>query len=123
MNQRIYLNEILDIVSTYYNVSESDIKSKSRLRRYVIPREKYAYLAIQYTGLTFEKISSFINRNHATIIYFNTKVKDELINYDDTKEDISKLSILIDEYISNNVFSESSFVIPRHIDLLKLLKK
>ncbi len=60
------LSDILAAVSTYYGMSEIDIRSTARFRERVIVRQVYVYLARHLTTERFEDISRLVNRHWST---------------------------------------------------------
>ena len=62
------LELISECVSEYYGVEKEQIRSKSRLREFVVPRHIFCYLARKYTTSTLKQIGGFVSRDHASVI-------------------------------------------------------
>jgi chromosomal replication initiator protein len=61
---------ITDVVSNFYDVKKSDIKSSIRSKKVVRARQVIMYLAKELTSESLDKIGKeSANRNHATVIY------------------------------------------------------
>ncbi|MBI5184260.1 MAG: chromosomal replication initiator protein DnaA [Nitrospinae bacterium] len=73
---------ILDIqksVCEHFNVSPSDLKSKSRHKNITFPRQVFTYLARQHTNTSLPEIGKFLGgRDHSSIIYSCKKIEEEL---------------------------------------------
>ncbi len=63
------LEKIQDLVCTYYKVGQEELKSKSRKKIHVLPRNIYIYLSRQHTEKSVEQIARSINRSHSTVLY------------------------------------------------------
>ena len=57
-------------------VTHIDIRNeKSRHRDVVDARKMFGHIAYNYTMMTFDKIGSYINKNHATVMHYNKEAK------------------------------------------------
>lgn len=63
------LELISECVSEYYGVEKEQIRSKSRLREFAVPRHIFCYLARKHTTSTLKQIGGFISRDHASVIH------------------------------------------------------
>ncbi len=73
------VSNILDIVSTEYQVSLDELKSKSRKKNLVTPRHIAMYLIKENTDLTLQSIASIFNKkDHSTIINACDKVIEQM---------------------------------------------
>ena len=73
-------SKIVDFVSTYYNLTVSDIKSESRTKEISQARQMLMVIAKKQFNRTLEKIGDYFGgKNHATVIYalknFTKKMK------------------------------------------------
>jgi len=59
-----------------FGVSLWDIKSTSRLRDLVIPRQIFHYLLSRFCSKNKSDIGNYYNRNHSTVIYSIYAVED-----------------------------------------------
>lgn len=69
MNDLKGLSIILNFVANKEEVSIDDIKSNSRLGRYVNARHLYFWLARKYTKYSLSEISKMVNRDHASCLH------------------------------------------------------
>jgi len=67
--QGITLDSIKRLVCKYYNVSLTDMTSRSRRQAIVRPRQVAMYLSRQYTDHSLQTIGKSFNRYHATTLY------------------------------------------------------
>jgi chromosomal replication initiator protein len=66
-------------VSTYFNIDQKDIHSKSRKREIVQARQIIMYLLKKYTTYSYAHIGCIVgNRDHATVIHSERSVKNLL---------------------------------------------
>ncbi len=91
-NKPITVEQIIETVSLYYDVSVNDIKGKKRHKEIVNPRQIGMYLSRELTDLSFPKIGEqFGNKNHTTVIHAYEKISNNLENDDQLKYDIEQL--------------------------------
>jgi chromosomal replication initiator protein len=67
--QGITLDSIKRLVCKYYNVTLTDLISRSRRQAIVRPRQVAMYLSRQYTDHSLQTIGKSFNRYHATTMY------------------------------------------------------
>ena len=92
-SESITVETIQKVVSDYYNISLSEIKSNKRGRKFVFPRNIAIYIARKLTNYSFPEIANeFGGRNHSTIIHSNTSVENQL-KTDSTLDSTIKLLI------------------------------
>lgn len=83
---------ILTAVANYFDVSSESIISKSRLQKYVYPRQVVAMLAKQLTKDSLQEIGENLGgRDHATVIYSISKLESRLQADEKLRNDIAKL--------------------------------
>lgn len=69
-NKHVTIENILDVVSEYYNIQKRDILSKKRTKEIAQARQVAMFLAKEYTDMTLQLIGSFFNgKDHATVLY------------------------------------------------------
>jgi chromosomal replication initiator protein len=86
------LQNLLSLVSDYYNISTSDLISKKRKRMYLYPRQIAMYLIKDIYDLPYKKIGSyFMNRDHSTVMHSVEKIHNDLQIDKDLKIDVEKL--------------------------------
>ena len=75
----ISVNEIIKIVSDFYNLTANDIISKSRKKELIEPRQISIYLARELLDFSFPYIAEKMGkRDHTTIMYSYDKINREL---------------------------------------------
>lgn len=75
----ISIDTIQKVVADHYGISVSDIKSKKRDRKYVIPRQNALYIARQLTEYSFPELGNeFGGRDHTTAMHSYNKVEEQL---------------------------------------------
>ncbi len=86
------LSTIQKHVAEYFNVSISDLSSKTRTKEIAFSRQIAMYLARELTPLSLPKIGEgFGNRDHTTVMHACDKIKSTLKNDSDTKNVINIL--------------------------------
>jgi len=63
------LDRILNLVCRYYKVEPEILRSRSRKRIHVYPRNVFVYLSRRHTDKTLDAIGGVINRTHSTVLY------------------------------------------------------
>jgi chromosomal replication initiator protein len=63
------LNELITVVSTYYNLNNKDLTGKSRKQHIANARFIYFYLARKHTNKTLSEIGAKVNRGHDTALH------------------------------------------------------
>ena len=80
-NREFTIQNIKEIVSSYYNISTDIIESKSRKHEIALARQMCMYLAKRFTSLSLKAIGShFGGRDHSTVLHSCTAID----NYLDT---------------------------------------
>ncbi|MFH1421393.1 MAG: chromosomal replication initiator protein DnaA [Planctomycetota bacterium] len=75
----IKLSNIIEAVANRFNVKETDICGKRRLKSIVIPRQICMFLARKYTSLSLEEIGTYFGgRDHSTVLHSIEKVKNNI---------------------------------------------
>jgi chromosomal replication initiator protein len=57
------------MICRYFRLSVEDLKSKSRKKNIILPRNLGMYLCRQLTDLSLEAIGKWFGRNHSTVLY------------------------------------------------------
>lgn len=90
------VNQILKTVSSYYNVTLTDIKGKRRTKELVVPRQMAMYMLYELTQTPFLTIGELLgNRDHTTIMHGVKKIEKELKDLGRTKQDYLSLKQLL----------------------------
>jgi len=83
---------IQKIVSTYFNIKLSDLKSNKKQKSVVFPRQICMYLARKLTKMSFPEIGAhFGGKDHSTIIYAFNKIEKQLLYNQKTKNVVNNL--------------------------------
>ncbi len=70
------LEDILKAVEKKFGVTANEIRSSSRTRRVLLPRQTAMYLSRQLTDLSLNEIGRFFGgRDHATVLYAERKIE------------------------------------------------
>jgi chromosomal replication initiator protein len=78
-SKTVTIPDIQKSVCEHFNISLSDLKSKSRHRNIVLPRHIFTYLARCHTNTSLPEIGKFLGgRDHSTIIHSCKKIENEL---------------------------------------------
>jgi len=86
------IDQIIEMVAKFYEVSISDILSKSRAAKFVTPRQICAFLAKQLTTKSLQEIGHKLGgRDHATVIYSIKKLEDRTSANKNIANDIAKI--------------------------------
>ena len=90
--KEINIDTVQELVADFYNTTIADLKSKSRKREIVYPRQVAMYLAKELTELSLKSIGyHFGGRDHSTVIHAIQLVNDLLKENPETKEQVAKL--------------------------------
>lgn len=91
-DKEITIDTVQELVADYFGVTVADLKSKSRKREAVHPRQIAMYLAKEKTDLSLKSIGyHFGGRDHSTVIHAIQTLSEELLKNPETKTDLDKL--------------------------------
>ena len=86
------IKQIKSHVSDFFNVSESDLSSKTRTKEIAHARQVAMYLSRELTSISLPKIGeNFGNRDHTTVMHACDKIKKLLDTDTDTKNAVNQL--------------------------------
>lgn len=69
-NQALTIDDIIRVICTHYDVTEQQIKGRTRKREIVLPRQVIMYLADKHIRMPASRIGRCIgNRDHSTVIH------------------------------------------------------
>ena len=72
----VTIQDIVSVVTQYFNVKLSDLQSKRRNHSIAFPRQICMHLARNMTNLSLEEIGGYFGgRDHTTVIYATEKIK------------------------------------------------
>ena len=73
------IDDIVETVCSHYNVTVTQVNSKSRKREFVVARQVTMYLAQKLTKMPASRIGKLVgNRDHSTVIHSCSKVEERL---------------------------------------------
>jgi chromosomal replication initiator protein len=76
---KLTIEQILDVVASYYKLETSDLKSPKRSQDLTWPRHVAMYLAHELLSMSFPRIGEvFGNRKHTSALYAYDKVREKL---------------------------------------------
>jgi len=85
--KKVTFSKIQKVICSHFKVDFSDIESKSRERKFVIPRQLIAYFCKIYLDETLAEIGNLVNRDHSTVLN-SIKV---INNYNETLKGFSDI--------------------------------
>ena len=84
--------DIIRVVSEYFSIKPSDIKSKKRSREISIPRQIAMYISREHTKASLPEIGrEFGGKDHTTVIYSHNKISNNLNKNKVLSSDIHKI--------------------------------
>lgn len=87
------MDEIVAVVSSQYDVSLAELRSKRRTKKIAFPRQICMYLAREMTDHTLQEIGGvFGGRDHTTVLYGIEKITKEVEKDARLRDDIRELS-------------------------------
>ncbi|WP_229308517.1 chromosomal replication initiator protein DnaA [Jiulongibacter sediminis] len=90
--KEVSIDGIVSVVTEHYSVRIADLKSKSRLRSIVIPRQVAMYLAKELTNLSLKSIGyHFGGRDHSTVIHAIQTVNDLMDTNKEMEKEVNSL--------------------------------
>ena len=91
-NTEITIATIQKQVADFYNITQSDILSKKRVKQIVMPRQIAMYLSRELTDSSLPKIGNeFGGKDHTTVLHAIDKIEAELKKDTDLQNEITKL--------------------------------
>ena len=97
-SKRISMNDIINVVCEYYNVTIEDINSKKRSQDIVHPRQVATWLCRNMTENSQEQVGKAVgDRDHATVINSINKINVEISNNSPTKREIEEIKNMLEK--------------------------
>lgn len=88
----ISIAEIQKQVASFYNITQSDILGKKRVKQIVVPRQIAMYLSRELTDFSLPKIGNeFGGKDHTTVLHAIDKIEAALKKDTDLQRDINNL--------------------------------
>ena len=90
--RRITIQNILDVVTKYYNVRLSDLQSKKRHKSIAFPRQVCMFLARRHTRYSLEEIGGYFGgRDHTTVLHAVRTVDADVKNDKEVAEQLTQI--------------------------------
>lgn len=91
-NKEVTIDTIQEVIADYFQISIADLKSKSRKKEVVYPRQLAMFLAKEYTELPLKSIGyHFGGRDHSTVIHSIQSINLLMDETPDVDETLQKL--------------------------------
>lgn len=87
----IKIEEIEELVCKYFRITHEELRSKSRKKIITYPRGIVIYLCRKYTDKSLKYIGGLLNRNHATVLYEDEKIKRHMKNNEPIRKEVEFL--------------------------------
>jgi len=90
------MEEIQRVVSGFYNIKSSDLRSKRRHRTVALPRQVAMFLARKYGGFSFPEIgAAFGGKDHSTAIHAVKKIEKGIKENTELKNTVKSIEVLL----------------------------
>src|SRR5687768_7778244 len=90
--RRITIQQILDVVTKYYNVKMSDLQSKKRHKSIAFPRQVCMFLARRNTRYSLEEIGGYFGgRDHTTVLHAVRTIDADIKNERDVADQLNQI--------------------------------
>jgi chromosomal replication initiator protein len=88
--------EVVKAIATYYNIEESSIFEKTRIKEVVGPRQMAMYILREDCGVSFPLIGERLGgRDHTTVLHSYNKVKRELKDSPTLEQDLAQIRAML----------------------------
>jgi chromosomal replication initiator protein len=85
-------------VSEEFGITLSELRTKKRNKNIVVPRQIAMYLSMELTDMSLPEIgASFGGKDHTTVLHSYNKIKNDLINNPDLKNQVNKVIRIIQQ--------------------------
>jgi chromosomal replication initiator protein len=100
--RRVTIQNILDVVTKYYNVRLSDLQSKKRHKSIAFPRQVCMFLARRHTRYSLEEIGGYFGgRDHTTVLHAVRTVDGDVKNDREVAEQLQQIEGQLESAASN----------------------
>jgi chromosomal replication initiator protein len=90
---QVNITDIMMAVATHFHLKVQDLQSKGRSKSIALPRQIAMYVARQLTPLSLEEIGGhFGGRDHTTVLYAESKIRELKSENADVRELIERLT-------------------------------
>ncbi len=74
-DRTVHIEEILEVVASFFRLPQRKMQSKSRARAIVLPRQVAMYMARRFTTLSLEEIGGFLGgKDHSTVVHAERRI-------------------------------------------------
>ncbi|MBR1943824.1 chromosomal replication initiator protein DnaA [bacterium] len=85
------IDNIVEKVSDFYNITNEDIKGTSRVQNISNARSVVCYIAREKLQYSYESIANALNKRHQTVMYSSDKIKKAVKNDKNLEKDVNKI--------------------------------
>ncbi|MCI8342634.1 MAG: chromosomal replication initiator protein DnaA [Firmicutes bacterium] len=91
--KQITASSIIDVISSYYNISSSDVRGSKKPKNIAYPRQIAMYLCRKMLDISLKEVGDeFGGRDHTTVLHAEKKIESDLQKNDsELKKDIEEL--------------------------------
>lgn len=93
--KNVTFEDIKEIISTHFNISEKDLLSNKKTRHIAQARQITMFFAKKYTNDTLQEIGKKMNRKHTTVIHGCNTIEDLKETDNDFKQVLSEIEVKI----------------------------
>ena len=91
------VDEILQIVSSFFGLTVSELTSKNKSRKVTYPRYVLMYLAREHTNASFPEIAGILSMHHTSVIHGCSSITKKMKDDAKLRKDLLALNVLISE--------------------------
>jgi chromosomal replication initiator protein len=89
---QVTVSDIIETVSHFYGIRETDLTGSSRKREFAVPRQIAMYLAREETGSSLPEIGSALGgRDHSTVLHGTHKISREIDEKSSLRRDLAAI--------------------------------
>ena len=101
---------IIETVCRMYEVSESELQIRTRLRSIVEPRQVAMYLLVKHTNLNTVSTGHIFGLDHSTVVYSMKTVRERCDVDPKLKSKIDLIEVIIKDHSTTVIESESNSI-------------
>jgi len=87
--------DVINTVTTFFEINKDDLLSKSRKKRVALPRQIIMFLFKKELQMSYPEIGEYFKRDHTTALHAFKKIENDIKNNQRIKEDIEYLNNLL----------------------------
>ncbi len=97
INKNNEIDKLFDVICGYFNITKTDLMSKSRKRIYVYPRQIAMYIMRELYSLPYKKIGAqFGGKDHSTVMNACDKISVGFRDEENIKNDVENIRTKVD---------------------------